>query len=71
MALSMFESTNASSEQVELNMSEQAKSWVLEIDQRMQNRYFTLREAFRAFDTDKTGDITESKFIEGIFSLNA
>lgn len=67
----MFESTNASSEQVELNMSEQAKSWVLEIDQRMQNRYFTLREAFRAFDTDKTGDITESKFIEGIFSLNA
>ena len=43
---------------------------VLEIDQRLQNKYFTLRDAFRAFDVDKTGEITESKFLEGIISMN-
>jgi Ca2+-binding EF-hand superfamily protein len=39
---------------------------VLEIDGRLQNKYFTLRDAFRAFDVDKAGEITESKFLEGI-----
>lgn len=43
---------------------------VLEIDQRLQNKYFTLRDAFRAFDVDKTGEITESKFLEGIIQMN-
>jgi Ca2+-binding EF-hand superfamily protein len=43
---------------------------VLEIDGRLQNKYFTLREAFRAFDTDKMGEITESKFIEGVIQMH-
>lgn len=43
---------------------------VLEIDGRLQNKYYTLRDAFRAFDVDKTGEITESKFLEGIVGLH-
>jgi Ca2+-binding EF-hand superfamily protein len=43
---------------------------VLEIDGRLQNKYFTLRDAFRAFDVDKAGEITESKFLEGIIQMN-
>ncbi len=50
--------------------SEELKPLVLEIDQRMQNRFFTLRDAFRSFDADKSGEITESKFLEGMFQMN-
>jgi Ca2+-binding EF-hand superfamily protein len=30
-----------------------------------------LRDAFRSFDIEKSGEITESKFLEGILSMNA
>lgn len=30
-----------------------------------------MRDAFRSFDIDKSGEITESKFIEGISMMNA
>lgn len=30
-----------------------------------------MRDAFLSFDIDKSGEITESKFIEGICSMNA
>ena len=46
------------------------KPWVVEIDSKMQNKYFSLKDAFLSFDIDKTGEITESKFIEGITLMN-
>ena len=52
MSLSkMEESTNVSDPVVScLVFPENVISSVLEIDQRLMNKYFTLREAFRAFD---------------------
>jgi Ca2+-binding EF-hand superfamily protein len=29
-----------------------------------------LRDAFRSFDIDKSGEITESKFLEGVIQMN-
>jgi Ca2+-binding EF-hand superfamily protein len=72
MSLSqMEESTNVSDLVVScLVFPENVISSVLEIDQRLMNKYFTLRDAFRAFDQDKTGEITESKFLEGVIQMN-
>jgi hypothetical protein len=52
MSLSkMEESTNVSDPVVScLVFPENVISSVLEIDQRLMNKYFTLRDAFRAFD---------------------
>jgi hypothetical protein len=52
MSLSqMEESTNVSDQVVScLVFPENVISSVLEIDQRLMNKYFTLRDAFRAFD---------------------
>ena len=44
---------------------------MLEIDSKIQNKFFSMRDAFLSFDIDKSGEITESKFIEGICSMNA
>jgi hypothetical protein len=47
----MEESTNVSDPVVScLVFPENVISSVLEIDQRLMNKYFTLRDAFRAFD---------------------
>ena len=72
MSLSQIEaSTDVSEPAVScLVFPENVISSVLEIDQRLMNKYFTLRDAFRAFDKDKTGDITESKFLEGVIQMN-
>jgi hypothetical protein len=52
MSLSQIEeSTNVSDPVVScLVFPENVISSVLEIDQRLMNKYFTLRDAFRAFD---------------------
>jgi Ca2+-binding EF-hand superfamily protein len=44
--------------------------WVKEIETWINNRFFTLRDAFRSFDIEKQGEITESKFLEGIIQMN-
>lgn len=43
--------------------------WLKEIDLGFHTTYQTLREAFLSFDTDKTGELTESKFLEGVLSM--
>lgn len=43
---------------------------VKEIDTKIQNCFFTVREAFRHFDSEKSGEITDSKFLEGIAQMN-
>ncbi len=42
--------------------------WIKEIDTAIHTAFFTLREAFLAFDSDKAGELTESKFLEGVLS---
>ncbi|CDW77593.1 ras-related c3 botulinum toxin substrate 2 [Stylonychia lemnae] len=42
-----------------------------EIETKLNERYVTIRNAFRAFDVNKNGLISESEFIEGLVQLNA
>lgn len=49
---------------------EEVRPWVIEIDSKIQNRFYSLRDAFLSFDMDKRGEITESKFLEGIIQMN-
>jgi hypothetical protein len=49
---------------------EEVIPYVKEIESKVNNKFFTLRDAFRSFDIDKSGEITESKFLEGIVSMN-
>lgn len=42
-----------------------------EIETKLNERFFTLRNAFRTFDVNKNGSVSESEFIEGLVQLNA
>jgi len=47
------------------------KRFQAEIDKKLQEKFSSLRTAFRIFDTTKDGMISESEFIEGLVLLNA
>ena len=42
-----------------------------EIETKLNERFVTIRNAFRAFDVNKNGLISESEFIEGLVQINA
>lgn len=50
--------------------SDEILPWVKEIDLKLHNSFFTVREAFRHFDCEKSGEVTDSKFLEGIAQMN-
>ncbi len=42
----------------------------MEIESKLNERYFSLRNAFRSFDLGKRGDISEGEFISGLVQIN-
>ena len=41
-----------------------------EIESKLNQRYFTLRNAFRSFDINKNGEVSEGEFIAGLVQIN-
>lgn len=43
---------------------------VIDIESKLNERFFSLRNAYRQFDKNKNGAISETEFIEGLVELN-